>query len=813
MLKRTPLYRSNFREATNIAAVSSLDEMKELVDALYNQDRLIGFDIETGYLGSDYPKRSFNMYHPDQLIAGFSITNDPTWARYVPLRHDFANNLDPNEVWTLMKPLLEEKPKVAHNVQFEAENLLQLDKKGDGPRINIFASPVHDSMIQAFTLSDVPPMNIDGSLDGGKYVEAFLPPFHRTDDMFAAPNLKWFNVGLKDLTRFRYNYEQNDIFTLFNGGKPLTQKQKDSIRFNTLPVDSKVIRYAGDDAYLCLMLHYDQIERINEDPYLPNVYQLEMQIAELLVEIREVGVAVDWEGIAEHKQIFETFSHNMRVSTKEKFEEEVGRELIDLNLNSPVQIRKLIFDSPEEGGMGLTTERTTKSGLLSTDDQALTNLRQMSPAIDSLLKYRQCVKMGKWFDQWDELSSQYEDRRLHPSFNQVQVQSGRFASSNPNCQNITKRWWYQNVPGSAADIMSTGKQGSEYWTGNARDFIKASEGYTLLSFDYKSAEIQMLAALSRETEIIKAFYADEDFHKWTASLVFGKPIEEVTKNERQAAKTTAFATIYGQSVGAMAQQLGVSREEAQRIRDLYFSRFPRLAQYIEDQHAMAQNECEVRTWLGRRATIWENMHPTRAVRSKAARMSVNIPVQGGATGDYPKLAMIRVRKLLKSLGWWNGMVRLLMNQHDSLVFEVSNQLDLQEVIDLLTPQVQFSLAGIQNCFNQFDTFPPMSVDWEAGKRWGSIVSIEDLPILDAHEFVVELAEDATADDLKAVKGVLVSSPGDVPVVLKVRGKEIRDKFKVAATPSILTRLKKGDSDLGIYHAIGDKVKAEFLVPA
>lgn len=812
-MQQSPLFRTSFKEASNVSAVESLDELKALVDTLYNSDKLIGFDIETGYSGADYAKRSLNIYHPNQFTVGFSITNDPTWARYVPLRHDFGNNLDPNEVWPLMKPVLEEKIGVAHNIVFEAENMRALDTKGDGPRIEIPVSKWHDSMIQAFTLSDVPVMRIDGSLNGGQYVETYLPPFHRTKDLFPVDGLKWFNVGLKDLTRFRYNYKQNDIYSLFNGGKELTQRQKESIRFNTLPVDPAVTRYAGDDAYLCLQLHLDQYSRLMEDPYLPNVYKLEMQIAEVLTEMREVGVAVDWEGIKQNRDMFQEFLHEMKVNTKEKFEKELGRELIDLNLNSPVQVRKLIFGSKEDGGMGFEPTRTTDSGLASTDDKALVTLRQQSEAIDSLLILRQCILMGKWFDNWGKLSDQFIDGRVHPTFNQVQIQSGRFASKEPNIQNITKRWWFQNIPGSVADVMRTGEAGKDYWTGNARDFIVASEGYTILSFDYKSAEIQFLAALAQEKEIIQAFENDEDFHSWTASLVFGKPQDQVTKKERQAAKTVSFGNVYGQSEKAMAQQLGITLKEAQDIRAMYFARFPKLAKYFEDQHKMVEDLNEVRTWMGRKATIWESMHPSRAVRSKAERMSVNIPVQGGATGDYTKLAMVRSYNALKSKGWWGTKVRLLMNQHDSLVFEVSDELTLDEVIDYLTPQVQFSLAGIEWGFNEFPAFPPMSVDWEAGKTWGSVAEVEDITCLKADRLEVTLKPEAVAKDLLAVRDVLVTNPGHIPVTLRAGGKVVEGKFSVKPSPAVISKLSKGDPDIGIKHAPGDRVEAKFQIPS
>ena len=808
-MQTRPLYR-NLKFATNFAALRTMDELKALVDTLYNSEKLIGFDIETGYSGADAEGRAVNAYHPYQFITGFSITNSTTWARYVPVMHDYGDNLPVEQVWELVKPLLEEKRGVAHNIQFEAENLRQLDRKGHGPQITIPVSNWYDSMIEAYVLSDVPPMPISGALVEGEYVRRYIPPHHRTPDDFQRDDLKSFLLNLKSLTKFRYNYDQANIFSLFNGGKDLTAKQEKCIRFNTLPINSKVVHYACDDAYLCLQLHDDQYARILEDPYLPNVLDMEMQIAQILTEIREVGVTVDWEGLATHHNMLQGFLHEMRLATRRKFEEETGRSLVDLNLNSPQQIGNLLFGPKSEGGLELETTRVSKtSGKMSTDEKALTSLRKQSRAVDSLLKYRQCVKMGEWFKLWAPLKDQTFDQKIHPSFMQTRIQSGRFASANPNIQNVTKRWWFQNIDGSVAEVMKNGLLGKDYWTGNARDFVIASEGYQLLSFDYKSAEIQFLAALSQEASIIEAFYSGEDFHKWTASIVFDKHIDQVSKKERQSAKTVSFGLIYGQSVGAMAQQLGISKDEAQTIRDMYFARFPKLAKYFEEQNELVYTQNEVRTWLGRRATVWESMHDKSAVRSKAGRMSVNIPVQGGATGDYTKMAMIRVARGLKEKGWWNKEVRLLMNQHDSLVFEVHKSLDIEEVITFLTPLVQFSLAGIQGCFNQFESFPPMSVDWEVGKKWGSIADVEDREVLEATKLDIRLEQGATKLDLTTVCDVLVTNPGPIPVTIAFQDVKVPFKTSVKAHPDVLAKLKGGDPDIGILHKPGEIVTAKY----
>ena len=1166
MPQSTPLFK-NIKFTENFSAVQDMYELNALIDKLYNEDKLLGFDIETGYSGKDAPGRAPNTYRRDQFIVGFSITNATNWARYVPLRHDFADNQDPNVVWSLMKPLLEEKAGVAHNIGFEAENLRNLDCKGDGPNIVIPVSEWYDSMIEAYILADIPPLLVDGSLEEGELVNRYIPPFHRTEDGFQKPEIKQFLVGLKSLTKFRYNYDQKDIHSLFNSGKELTAQQKKMIRFNTLPVSPEVVHYACDDAYLCLQLHNDQYARILEDEFLPNLYRLEMQIAEMLVEMRETGINVDWDRLRTNKDIKDTFLHEMEVDTKKKFAQEAGRDIPELNLNSPVQLQKLIFGKKEDGGMGIRGTQTTASGALSTNDKALSAVKKESPAVDGLLKYRQAKKTAEWVDLWSGLYDEAWDHKIHPSFIQVRVPSGRFASAGPNVQTLTKTWWYQKGTDSMADTIRSGTLGEDFWTDNARDMVVASPGYKLLSFDYASAEIQFLGALAKETEIIEAFHRGEDFHKWTASLMYSKDIKDITKKERQAAKaqpvsepvltptgwrnmgdlkpgdyviggdgyptkvlsiapqgvkkifrvettigstrctedhlwtvssqkygapwktvplsklmssslrrpsgqlkwvlpnppviqytpqsplpidpyilglmlgdgnfthrwapsfcsadrelldavssyhierfggtvqekrrkneefwiqylkcpegtrlggtdlrnpfriilrelglddvskenkfipemyftaspedrlaliqglmdsdgnvlnsggefvniskhlvegikrlvnslggrtsiyerlnpepveimgrmcqrkdtyrayirlpkgvvpfrlsrkvaslkttdawarpritdivevgeeeaqcimvenedglyvtkdfivthnTVSFGNIYQQGLKALSETLNVTLAEAEDIQTKYFSAFPNATKFFEQQKYRAATDYEVRTWMGRKITLWEGMHESPRVRSKAARLSINTVVQGGATGDYVKLAMVNVRKRLIERGWWGKEVRLLMNQHDSLVFEHSEDIDQKELIEYLTPAISFDLTGVTGMYDTFEVFPPMSIDWETGYRWGSMVPVYAKDYSDAKELLVTLDPNITKEALKAVMDVLILNPGDCPVTVSLGDNHIQPR-PINPSEALLDYLKNGDPDRGVSVKPGEFASAEYVM--
>ena len=809
MPQSSPLFK-NIKFTENFSAVQDMYELNALIDKLYNEDKLLGFDIETGYSGKDAPGRAPNTYHKDQFIVGFSITNATNWARYVPIRHDFADNLDPNVVWSLMKPLLEEKQGVVQNISFEGENLRNLDRKGDGPDIVIPVSEWYDSMIEAYILADIPPMLVDGSLEEGELVNRYIPPFHRTEDGFQKPEIKQFLVGLKSLTKFRYNYDQKDIHSLFNSGKELTAQQKKMIRFNTLPVSPEVVHYACDDAYLCLQLHNDQYARILEDEFLPNLYRLEMQIAEMLVEMRETGINVDWDRLRTNKDIKDKFLHEMEVDTKKKFAQEAGRDIPELNLNSPVQLQKLIFGKKADGGMGIRGTQTTASGALSTNDKALSAVKKESPAVDGLLKYRQAKKTAEWVDLWSGLYDEAWDHKIHPSFIQVRVPSGRFASAGPNVQTLTKTWWYQKGTDPMADTIRSGTLGEDFWTDNARDMVVASPGYKLLSFDYASAEIQFLGALAKETEIIEAFHRGEDFHKWAASIMYSKDIKDVTKKERQAAKSFSFGSVYQQGLKALSETLNITLAEAEDIQTKYFSAFPNVNVFFEQQKYRAATDYEVRTWMGRKITLWEGMHESPRVRSKAARLSINTVVQGGATGDYVKLAMVNVRKRLIERGWWGKEVRLLMNQHDSLVFEHSEDIDQKELIEYLTPAISFDLTGVTGMYDTFEVFPPMSIDWETGYRWGSMVPVYAKDYSDAKELLVTLDPNITKEALKAVMDVLILNPGDCPVTVYLGDNHIQPR-PINPSEALLDYLKNGDPDRGVSVKPGEFASAEYVM--
>lgn len=730
--------------AGNYGYVTQMDALKALLGKLGDEGKTIAFDIETGYIGMDREKASLDVHSLDQMIVGFSVTNSVDWARYIPLKHDDTDlNMDPNQVWPLVKELFESGAAdiACHSYQFEGRNLRMLDLKGDGP--DIFPTRVHDTQIQSYVIGQAPPFG-----------------------------QKWH--GLKQLTNHWFNYDQMELPDLFRlyapkdkKGKPkFTKHDSDCLRFNRLPLDYAVQQYVCDDVTWCLRL--DQFQRPNIEQNLwfdtaHRMYQMELAILDLLIEMSHFGISVNWPGLAKGMEDYNVFIANMQKTARGMLAEVVNDDYAAaFNFRSNPQVGKLLFGSEY---LGLTPTSFTDGGNPSTAEDSLEAIRKQHPVVDMILKLRQVEKMGQWFDQWNGYRTTHDDK-VHPALNQTRVQSGRFASDNPNVQNITKKWWYTSVPrdwsrypaNEPADeefeawVEENYAADSDYWTGNARSFLVASPGYRLLSFDYAQQELRVLAGLSKEPYLIEAFAQGVDIHKATAALMFSTPIDEVTKAQRQRGKTINFALIYGQGPTAMASALGISVAEAKALMAQYFAAFTNVSSWINSTKIQAGKTGYVTSFYGRRSTIWELFSDSEAVRSKAERKMVNLPVQGGGA-DISKLAMLKSRKALRDRGWWGDKVRMLMNQHDSLVYEVRDDMDLDEVIAVLEPEVM--LLDVP----ELKQFPPMEVDWEVGLTWGGV-----------SKFKKQVEEDGVGQSVESLPTVTqTTTPGGAMIVRFTEG--------------------------------------------
>jgi len=323
-------------------------------------------------------------------------------------------------------------------------------------------------------------------------------------------------------------------------------------------------------------------------------------------------------------------------------------------------------------------------GKFSTEASVLEELRLVHPIAGYILQYRQLTKIkGTYIDALPELVSP-KDGRIHTSFNQTRTTTGRLSSSDPNMQNIPVR----------------GELG-----GQIRQAFIAAPGFDLLAGDYSQIDLRVLAHLSNDAELVRAFRHDEDIHSATASLMFGVPADKITKDMRRFAKTINFGVIYGMSEYGLEQATDLSRQEAAKFIKTYFDKYPGVVKYLEEVREKARKDGYVETLLGRRRYIQDINSPNRQVREGAERMAINMPVQG-TSADIIKVAMIN---LCREMGKRRLKSHMLLQVHDELVFEVPPEED--ELMRKLVPDIMDSAIALN---------VPLKVDTKSGKNWGEM---------------------------------------------------------------------------------------------
>ena len=315
------------------------------------------------------------------------------------------------------------------------------------------------------------------------------------------------------------------------------------------------------------------------------------------------------------------------------------------NLASPKQLGDILFDKLKIGG---AKQKKTKTGQYATGEEILSYLAKDNEIVSAILDWRSLIKLQNTYVEALPLQVDAKTHRVHTDYMQTVAATGRLSSNNPNLQNIPIR-------------TERGRQ-------IRKAFIARDENYTLLSADYSQIELRIIAALSGEENMIKAFQHGEDIHKSTAAKVFNVPLEEVTKEQRSHAKTVNFGIIYGVSAFGLSNQTSLSRAESAALIEAYYNTYPKLKSYIQEQIENAREKGFVQTILGRRRYLKDINSANAVVRGAAERNAVNAPIQGSAA-DIIKIAMINIHKRLIAENWKSKM---LLQVHDELVFDVHN---------------------------------------------------------------------------------------------------------------------------------------------
>lgn len=396
--------------------------------------------------------------------------------------------------------------------------------------------------------------------------------------------------------------------------------------------------YAAEDADITLQLHQTIWPRLSESEKLRSVFEkIELPLVGVLSRIERNGVLLDTDLLAKH-------SEALAVRIVELEEEAYSLAGEEFNLGSPKQLQQIFFEK-----LKLPVIRKTPKGQPSTAEPVLQELAHDYPLPKVIMEYRGLTKLKSTYT--DQLPKQVHEStgRVHTSYHQAVAATGRLSSKDPNLQNIPIR-------------TEEGRR--------VRKAFIAAPGYKLIAADYSQIELRIMAHLSKDDGLLKAFKDGLDIHSATASEVFGHPIEQVKDFERRSAKAINFGLIYGMSAFGLARQLSIPRGDAQDYIDLYFERYPGVRAYMDSVRERAAGDGYVETIFGRRLYLPDITASNFQRRQGAERAAINAPMQGSAA-DIIKLAMIDVDGWLMESGI---DAKMIMQVHDELVLEVREDL-------------------------------------------------------------------------------------------------------------------------------------------
>ncbi|ULU25557.1 DNA polymerase I [Dyella terrae] len=558
-------------------------------------------------------------------IVGLSLSVEPGHACYVPLAHDYPGapaQLSREHVLATLKPFFEDasRPKMGQHAKYDINILSNYDIHLQGLK--------HDSMLES-------------------YVWNATATRHDMD-----------SLAKKYLDVDTIKYEQ------------VAGKGAKQIPFSQVDLDT-ACRYAAEDADITLRLHHALWPKLESEPTLRSIYEnIEIPLIPVLASMEQRGVLID---VSELRMQSQQLGKRMLELQQEAWKS-AGHEF---NLDSPKQLQAVLFDE-----LGLPVKVKTPTGQPSTNEEALEAIADDHALPRLILDYRGLAKLRSTYT--DKLAQMVNPRtgRVHTSYHQGSVATGRVSSSDPNLQNIPIR-------------TEEGRR--------IRQAFVAPEGWVVLAADYSQIELRIMAHLSGDEGLLKAFHEGGDVHRATAAEVFGLKPEEVSANQRRAAKAINFGLMYGMSAFGLARQLGVDRGEASDYMARYFARYPGVHAFMEATRQQAHRDGYVETLFGRRLYLENLTARNQALRAGAERAAVNAPMQGTAA-DIIKRAMITVHDWLQTRA---DDAHMLMQVHDELVFEVR-----KDVVDEVRAGVIERMSGAATLS------VPLLVEAGVGANWG-----------------------------------------------------------------------------------------------
>ena len=557
-------------------------------------------------------------------LVGLSFAINGRQAVYIPLAHDYAGapqQLDRTWVLQQLKPLFEDlkQLKIGHNLKYDMGVLANYGIQLQGLGF--------DTMLESYLLDSASNQH---SLD---------------------------SAAIKHLDHKTIRFEEI-------AGKGAKQKT-----FNQIELQ-QAGPYAAEDADITLRLHQTLKPQLDALPKLCQVFtMIEMPLVSVLSRIERYGVLVD-------AQLLQKQSRSLAkrlLSLEEKIYQLVGKTF---NLGSPKQLQTILFTE-----QGLPILEKTPKGQASTSEAVLQALAIQFPLAKLILKHRSLSKLKSTYTDKLPLQINPKTGRIHTSYHQAAVVTGRLSSSDPNLQNIPART----------------KEGRKI-----RQAFIAPAGYQILAADYSQIELRIMAHLSQDKGLLDAFAQGLDIHRATAAEVLNIPLQQVNREQRRSAKAVNFGLIYGMSAFGLARQLGISREAAKDYIDRYFSRYPGVKEYMQRTRQQAHQQAYVSTLLGRRLHLAHINSSDSLQRRASERAAINAPLQGSAA-DIIKKAMISIDRVLSQ---HHLKAHMIMQVHDELVFEVADS-DLNKTQQL-----------IENLMvNTTKLSVPLTVDIQVGPNW------------------------------------------------------------------------------------------------
>ena len=460
------------------------------------------------------------------------------------------------------------------------------------------------------------------------------------------------------------NYKPQSIIELIGkkGKNQISMREVDLV---------KQTEYSVEDADITFQLKHHFQRELSDANTISLYNKVELPLVKVLASMESEGINLDTQFL---KELSKTLFSDIKILEKNIFEE-AGESF---NLASPKQLGVILFDRLKL----VEKPKKTKTGQYSTAEDILSFLAKTHPIVAKIMEWRSLQKLQTTYVLSLPEEINPDTGRIHTTYNQAVASTGRLSSNKPNLQNIPIRTL----------------KGQEI----RKAFIPKNNNHLLMAADYSQIELRIIAALSKDPFMIKAFQNNEDIHAATAAKVFEVPLTKVSREQRSNAKTINFGIIYGVSAFGLSQQTNLNRTESKELIDTYYKSYPKLKEYISKQIDFAREHGYVETVLGRRRYLKDINSQNSIVRGSAERNAINAPIQGSAA-DIIKLAMIKIHQKINEENWQSKM---LLQVHDELVFDVlkSEKNDFEKMV--------------KNCMEcAFDIGLPLVVDIGFGENW------------------------------------------------------------------------------------------------